>query len=599
MSASVTPTSPSPDSSAPHWGVQASIFQLRQPAFWLFVALLGIGGYLFVDEQSLMSKLPEALILSWALVLVYAIPVLLLVYRLDLFEREPWQLLVAALLWGGIIATSLAGEANSAWLSIMSKVAPLDMTAQWGPAIVGPGVEETLKLMGVVTLFLIVPAEFDGVMDGFVYGALVGLGFTVVEDVSYFINAAVASGGAGDQVGPVIDSFLIRVVGGGLYSHVLFTGITGLGFAYLVTRPKAARARGLLGFGACLVAGVAAHATWNSPWMQTVLSTASGTDKPSTFQWIEYGALKGLPFLIILILLVLFATRSEEKNFRAIVAPEPDPQIITEVEITSLGSLWSRRAARTAAGHLRGRQGSLLAGQLQAAQIEFAMILSRTDSLTDPALEAQRVRIRTIRAQLAAVAFVPVSVRPAPPTVAAPAPVAPVVEPVPVVAPVAPIAAAASPAVAPVAPVVEPVPVVASVAPVVEPVPVVAPVAAPVVAPVVEPVAAAASLVAEPRPAPAPISALEPAPKTEPQPEPAPAPIAAAPPQAPAWAPTHLVPPGGMAAWNAPDPSRPPMLNLPERLELVVEGRAGGWAQVRAVNGWRGWVDGRRLVDRA
>lgn len=623
MSASVPPTSPSPDSSAPRWGVQASIFQLRQPAFWLFVALLGIGGYLFVDEQSLMSKLPEALILSWALVLVYAVPVLLLVYRLDLFEREPWQLLVAALLWGGIIATSLAGEANSAWLSIMSKVAPLDMTAQWGPAIVGPGVEETLKLMGVVTLFLIVPAEFDGVMDGFVYGALVGLGFTVVEDVSYFINAAVASGGAGDQVGPVIDSFLIRVVGGGLYSHVLFTGITGLGFAYLVTRPKAARARGLLGFGACLVAGVAAHVTWNSPWMQTVLSTASGTDKPSTFQWIEYGALKGLPFLIILILLVLFATRSEEKNFRAIVAPEPDPQIITEAEITSLGSLWSRRAARTAAGRLRGRQGSLLAGQLQAAQIEFAMILSRTDSLTDPALEAQRVRIRTIRAQLAAVAFVPVPVRPAPPVVAAPAPVAPVAPPV--VAPVAPLAAAAPAPVAPAA--AAGPPEVAPVAPVVEPVPVVAPVAAPVVAPVVEPVAAAASLVAEPRPAPAsaaalepapktepqpepaatvaaepapaPISALEPAPKMEPQPEPAPAPIAAAPPQAPAWAPTHLVPPGGMAAWNAPDPSRPPMLNLPERLELVVEGRAGGWAQVRAVNGWRGWVDGRRLVDRA
>jgi hypothetical protein len=29
------------------------MIQLRQPAFWLFVALLGIGGYLFVSEQSL------------------------------------------------------------------------------------------------------------------------------------------------------------------------------------------------------------------------------------------------------------------------------------------------------------------------------------------------------------------------------------------------------------------------------------------------------------------------------------------------------------------------------------------------------------------
>jgi hypothetical protein len=65
------------------------------------------------------------------------------------------------------------------------------------------------------------------------------------------------------------------------------------------------------------------------------------------------------------------------------------------------------------------------------------------------------------------------------------------------------------------------------------------------------------------------------------------------------WAPTHLVPPGGMAAWNAPDPSRQPIVNLPERLELVVEGRAGAWAHVRAVNGWRGWVDGRRLLEKS
>jgi RsiW-degrading membrane proteinase PrsW (M82 family) len=565
VSASVAPTSPAPASSAPRWGVQGSIFQLRQPAFWLFVALLGIGGYLFVDEQSLMSQLPQALTISWVLVLIYAVPVFLIVYRLDLFEREPTQLLIAALLWGGVIATSLAAQANGAWLSIMSKVAPLDVTAQWGPAIVGPGVEETLKLMGVITLFLIVPAEFDGVMDGFVYGALVGLGFTVVEDVSYFIHAAVAIAGAGDQVGPVVDTFLVRVVGGGLYSHVLFTGITGIGFAYLVTRPKAARTKGLLGFGACLVAGVAAHATWNSPWMQSVLETA-GADKPSTLQWVEYGALKGLPFLILLVLLVLFATRSEEKNFQAIVAGEPDPMVITEAEITSLRSLIARRSARSAAGRMRGPKGSKLTGQLQAAQIEYAMIRSRVDSVTDPALDAQRLKIRGIREQLGAVPFLP---SPAPRVMA----------PAPVVAP------ATSVALAPVA--VVPVAVVpVAVVPVEA---VTAAVAAPAETAVTSAVEPAVVQAVTPAVAPAQAVVAE----TEPAPQPA-APLAT-----PAWAPTHLVPPGGMAAWDAPDPSRPPIYNLPERLELVVESRVGAWALVRAINGWRGWVDGRWLVDRA
>lgn len=556
MSSSVAPTSPG-QAAAPRWGVQASFVQPRQPAFWLYLALLGIGGYLFVDEQSVFSQLPTALTLAWGLVLLYAVPVFLIVYRLDLFEREPKLMLAAALVWGGVIAASLAGYANDAWLSVLGKVAPADFTADWGAAVVAPVTEEILKLTGVVVLFLIAPVEFDGVMDGFVYGAMIGLGFTVVEDVSYFISATAAFGGA-DQTGPVMDTFLIRVVAGGLYSHVLFAGLTGMGFAYFVTRRQTGLTQRLFVFGALVLAGAGAHFVWDSPWMMSVLNVAPGVDKPSTFQWIEYGLVKGLPFLLLLILMVLFATRSEEKNFRAIVAPEPDPQIISEVEITSLGSLWSRRAARTAAGRLRGPQGSRLTGQLQAAQIEYAMILSRTDSLADPALEAQRLRIRTIRAQLGAVQFKPVPTTPAAPVVAAPY-AAPVV------------ALAVAPAAQPIAPAeIVPEPVAAA-----EIVP--EPVA---IAPAIEPVAPQES--AQPQP----------------QPQPQPAPAAPAQPQPPFWTPTHLVPPGGMAAWDAPDPSRPPMLNLPERLELVVDSRAGAWALVRAVNGWRGWVDGRRLVDR-
>jgi hypothetical protein len=64
------------------------------------------------------------------------------------------------------------------------------------------------------------------------------------------------------------------------------------------------------------------------------------------------------------------------------------------------------------------------------------------------------------------------------------------------------------------------------------------------------------------------------------------------------WSPTHLVPEGGMPFWDAPDTSRPAAGQLPEKVELTLEGRAGVWAQVRAANGWRGWVDGRLLVNR-
>jgi RsiW-degrading membrane proteinase PrsW (M82 family) len=482
MTASSTPTS----ARGPRWGVQASLTQPRQPAFWLFVVALAIGGYFFLDEQVAMSALAQAFAVSWLLVLAYALPVAVAVYRLDLFEREPKLMLAGALLWGGVIATSFAGFANEAWLSVLGKIEP-DLAAPWGSAIVGPGVEETLKLMGVVTLYLIASSEFDGVMDGFVYGALVGLGFTVVEDVSYFIHAAALAPGGVSQSGPVWDTFLIRVVGGGLYGHVLFTGLTGIGFAYLVTRRRSALPGRLLGGGLCIAAGFAAHAVWNSPWMQTILATDSG--EPSVTQWIAYGAVKGLPFLLLLGLLVAFATRSEEANFRAIVAGEPDPAVITESEIVSLRSLLARRSARLAAGRVGGPAASRLVGRLQAAQVEYALIRSRVDSLDDPALEVERQKIRSIRAELARLPGA------AAPTQGAGAPV---------------------------------------------------------------PGAVAQG----------------------------------------DWAPTHLAPSGGIVAWASPVPSQPPVAVLPAWLELTLESRAGDWAQVRAANGWRAWVDGRLLVPR-
>jgi len=596
VSASASPALPA--RGAPRWGRQASFIRPREPAFWLFLALLSIGAYIFFEEQAYFSELPSAFMLSWLLVILYALPVFWLVNRLDLFEREPKLVLLAALLWGGVIATSLAGYANGAWLSIMSKVAPLDFTAQWGAAVVAPGVEETLKLMGIITLFLIVPDEFDGAMDGFVYGAMIGLGFTVVEDVSYFINAAVAFGTASDQIGPVIDMFIIRVIAGGLYTHVLFTGVAGIGFAYFAKHRHAPAIKRWIVLVGCVGAGVVAHAVWNSPWMQTILKLEPGATEPSAWQWIQYGAVKGMPFLMLLVVLVLFATRSEERSFRAIMAGEADSSVITESEIRALRSLLSRRSARAAAARLRGRRASQLTGQLQAAQIDYALIRSSLESMADPALDAQRLRIRELRRQIEALPVIQAPVLiPKPAPAARPAPAAGSVAAGPQGATKAGAKGKSAGARASTAGAATAGPTAAGATP-------------GAVAVKAGAAAAKAGAAAAPtRAAAAPTGGRQPAagrqPRSESKAEPraqakrgAGAPSPAPPPPATGWVPTHLVPPGGMAAWNAPDPSRQPIVNLPERLELVVEGRAGAWAHVRAVNGWRGWVDGRRLLEK-
>ena len=63
-----------------------------------------------------------------------------------------------------------------------------------------------------------------------------------------------------------------------------------------------------------------------------------------------------------------------------------------------------------------------------------------------------------------------------------------------------------------------------------------------------------------------------------------------------AWAPTHVIPPEGIASWATPDPATPVAAQLEPRLPVQQVERRGDWARVTASNGWTGWVDARRLL---
>lgn len=65
--------------------------------------------------------------------------------------------------------------------------------------------------------------------------------------------------------------------------------------------------------------------------------------------------------------------------------------------------------------------------------------------------------------------------------------------------------------------------------------------------------------------------------------------------KSPGFQPTHVVPPRGLAAWEAPDPARP-TVPLDPLLPVRLVERRGDWAHICCANGWAAWVDGRRLV---
>lgn len=485
----MTATTPAPTAPAPaaparptDWTEQVSIFQPRQTAFWLFALLLLIGGVAFIDEQlTFANASTTAWLIGLVLLAVYAVPVFVLVNTLDLFEREPRSLLIGALLWGAIVATFLAGRINDEWGSIIQKLFGAEFARDWGAALVGPGDEELLKFLGVVAIYLIARSEFDDVLDGFVYGAMVGLGFTLAEDMYYFFAHFVGQAGASD-LGGLFEGFFMRIIVGGPYSHVLLTGLTGMGLAYYVTRPDVARQRRLLVAIGLYAAGVAAHFVWNSPLLEGIL----GSD-PGPTEWIVWATVKGLPFLVLLGVVVRIAMRREQRWVRESLAEDVAAGVVTPQELETLEDLRKRRTARKVVGARKGVVGERLVARLQHAQIALAVASTGTEADRDKRIASGRELIAGIRSQLDAL----------------------------------PDMAAARGAV--------------------------------------------------------PAAAGVPAPPA-------------------AFAPTHRVPPEGLPSWVAPNgagTSTPLMAGL----DLQVVSRVADWAQVRASNGWTGWVDGRRLLD--
>ncbi|MFJ4468413.1 hypothetical protein ACIP2X_13160 [Streptomyces sp. NPDC089424] len=59
--------------------------------------------------------------------------------------------------------------------------------------------------------------------------------------------------------------------------------------------------------------------------------------------------------------------------------------------------------------------------------------------------------------------------------------------------------------------------------------------------------------------------------------------------------PTHVIPSEGLAAWEAPDVSRP-TVPLDALLPVQLVERRGDWGRIVCFNGWSAWVDGRLLV---
>lgn len=173
----------------------------------------------------------------------------------DRYEREPRSLLVTAFVWGAIpaILVSLIGEI-AVGSPFVQDGDSLEAALVEG-VLVAPFIEEIAKATALLGLFVWKRNEFDGVLDGLIYGALVGFGFAMTENFLYFV-------GAYDEGGFSNLTFVIvlRAVVFGL-NHAFYTGLTGMGFG--MARNSRSRLAGIFWVSLGLAAAITVHGLHN------------------------------------------------------------------------------------------------------------------------------------------------------------------------------------------------------------------------------------------------------------------------------------------------------------------------------------------------
>lgn len=171
----------------------------------------------------------------------------------DRFELEPTKYLVAAFLWGAI---------PGAFLSLISQlilaVPTVAVAGEQEASIItvvvyAPITEELFKGMAVAMIYLWRKREFDGWIDGIVYGSTVGFGFAYVENVLYLSQTT--------SLAEWLSLFFLRVIVLG-FMHGFYTSLTGIGFG--LARDARSNTRKLLLILGGFACAVIVHAIHNA-----------------------------------------------------------------------------------------------------------------------------------------------------------------------------------------------------------------------------------------------------------------------------------------------------------------------------------------------
>jgi RsiW-degrading membrane proteinase PrsW (M82 family) len=168
-----------------------------------------------------------ALLVSLVFAFVPAFFMAAIIYWLDRYEKEPLPLLGAAFFWGAVVAAGGAFLINTVFgLGIYALTGSDNVAEQATASLVAPFVEEGLKGLAVLLVFVFFHREFDSILDGIIYAGITALGFAATENVLYIYGHGFVDRGW-DGLWQLV--FIRDVIVA--WQHPFFTAFTGIGLA--------------------------------------------------------------------------------------------------------------------------------------------------------------------------------------------------------------------------------------------------------------------------------------------------------------------------------------------------------------------------------
>jgi len=255
-----------------------------------------------------------------------------ILYWLDRFEKEPIPLLGGVFLWGAVVAAGSAFLINTILgVGIYVFTGSDAATNLATGSIIAPLVEEVLKGLAVLVVFLVFRQEFDSILDGIIYAGFFFHGTATTENVYYIYTYGFLENGWSG----LLSLAFIRIILVG-WQHPFYTAFFGIGLAVSrLNRSWFARIMApLLG----LALAMFTHAFHNT--LASFTSGSEGLVLGTVFDWTGWLFMFGV---------IIWATRREQLNLKKYLGAELQAGTISPAAFRTASSAWLQMFARIAA----------------------------------------------------------------------------------------------------------------------------------------------------------------------------------------------------------------------------------------------------------